>query len=318
MAVWLITGATGFVGRHVLHALASGVDVPPAPESAVMALGRRQPAGWPDSQFICADLEDAASVRRVVADVAPDYVIHTAGRTPPARDDELYRANFWSTIHLMSALRSTRKPMRVVLSGSAAELGPVPPAKLPVGEDYVGCPTDAYGRSKCLANRSGLAERPPMEIMVARIFNAIGPGMAPTHAFGSFAERLRDPGADPVTLTVGDLDASRDFVDVRDVARAMIALALRGQAGQVYNVATGRSRRVGEGLDALMRLSGRSVRVVVDPAIKSRRGPADSCAAIDRIVAQTGWTPSIPWETSLGDLWREAEGHSTSPRWSAA
>ncbi len=59
-------------------------------------------------------------------------MIHTAGRTPPAPDEELYRANFWATIHLLSALRSMRKPARVVLSGSAAELGPVDPEDLPV------------------------------------------------------------------------------------------------------------------------------------------------------------------------------------------
>jgi GDP-4-dehydro-6-deoxy-D-mannose reductase len=318
MAVWLITGATGFVGRHVLHALASGADVPLAPERVVIALGRRRPPDWPDSQFVSADLGDLPSVRRAVAQVAPDYVIHTAGRTPSAGDDELYRANFWSTTHLMSALRSIRKPMRVVLSGSAAELGPVPPGNLPVGEDYVGCPIDAYGRSKHLASLSGLAELPPIEVMVARIFNAIGPGMPPTQAFGAFAGRLGEPGADPVTLTVGDLDARRDFVDVRDVARAMLALALRGQLGRVYNVGTGRSRRVGEGLDILVRLSGRSVRVVVDPAMKSRRGPADSCAAIGRIVTETGWTPVVDWETSLADLWHESSGQRTSPLWSAA
>jgi hypothetical protein len=67
-----------------------------------------------------------------------------------------------------------------------------------------------------------------------------------------------------------------------------------------------------------MQLSGRSVRVVVDPAMKSRRGPADSCAAIGRIVTETGWKPVIDWETSLADLWHEANGQRTSPRSSAA
>ena len=154
-------------------------------------------------------------------------MIHTAGRTPPAPDEELYRANFWATIHLLSALRSITKPARVVLSGSAAELGPVDPDDLPVDETYTGYPRDAYGRSKYLATSAGLAERSPLEVMVARVFNPIGPGTPPTQAFGRFADRLTDPDADPLDLVVGDLDARRDFIDVRDVARAMIALALQ-------------------------------------------------------------------------------------------
>jgi GDP-4-dehydro-6-deoxy-D-mannose reductase len=191
-------------------------------------------------------------------------------------------------------------------------------ADLPVGEAYSGWPVGAYGRSKHLANLSGLGERPPMEVMVARVFNAIGPGQPQTQAFGRFAARLDEPGPDPLHLTVGDLNARRDFVDVRDVAQAMIALALRGQAGCVYHVGTGRSRRVGDGLEILVRLSGRSVEVSLDPALVSRDGPPDSCAAIRRIVSQTGWEPRISFEQSLTDLWREAAGRRTAKPWSGA
>jgi nucleoside-diphosphate-sugar epimerase len=101
---------------------------------------------------------------------------------------------------------------------------------------------------------------------------------------------------------------------VRDVARAMIALALSGRPGLVYNVGTGRSRRVGDGLDQLIHLSGRAVGVSVDAALKSRPGPADSRASIDRIVNQTGWQPSISWERSLEDLWHEALARNRPPR----
>lgn len=315
MAVWLVTGATGFLGRHVWDALG-----PEAPRSSplpadVYALGRHRPRGCPEDRFLAADLNDAAGLSQVVRRIAPDFVIHTAGRTPPAADEELYRANFWFTTHLLSALRGVGKPMRVVLSGSAAELGPVPAADLPVGEDYNGYPFDAYGRSKKLATVAGLGERPPLEVMVARIFNPIGPGLPATQAFGRFAERLAEPGGDPVVLDVGDLDARRDFIDARDVAQAMVALALRGRAARVYHIGTGRSHRVGEGLDVLIGLSGRPVQTRVDPRLQDRRGPSDSTAAIDRIVAETGWEPRITWEQSLADLWREARDAQGSRRW---
>ncbi len=234
-------------------------------------------------------------------------MIHTAGRTPPAADDELYRGNFWATIHLLSALRSPGRPVRVVLSGSAAELGTVDAAELPVNETFACNPTDAYGRSKLLATVGGLSERAPLEVMVARVFNPIGPGTPVTAAFGRFADQLTDPAADPIDLVVGDLEPRRDFIDVRDVAQAMIALALRGQAKLVYHVGTGVSHKVGDGLDRLIRHSGRTVRVRVDAAMEERRGPTDSCADIGRIVAQTGWRPAISWEESLADLWSTAQ-----------
>jgi nucleoside-diphosphate-sugar epimerase len=314
MAVWLVTGASGFVGRHVLGALQRGAPGLSLVDSKVIVLGRRCPETWPSDCFVAADLSDRDKLPALIQQVAPDYVIHTAGRTPPADDDELYRGNFWATIHLLSALRSMHKPARVVLSGSAAELGPVEPEFLPVDETYLGYPRDAYGRSKYLATSAGMAERPPLEVMVARVFNPIGPFTPPTQAFGRFADRLTDPDTDPLNLVVGDLEARRDFIDVRDVARAMIALALHGHPGLAYNVGTGRSRPVGEGLERLKQLSGRDVRVSVDPALKSRRGPADSRANIDRITAHTDWRPTISWEQSLEELWREVDARKRPRR----
>jgi len=314
MAIWVITGATGFVGRHVLNALQRESAESSHSENKLIVLGRRRPADWPAAAFVATDLNETNQLGETIRRIAPDFVIHTAGRTPPASDDELYRANFWATIHLLSALRSTRRPVRIVLSGSAAELGPVDAADLPVNEAHACNPIDAYGRSKWLATVGGLSERAPLEVMVARVFNPIGPGMPATLAFGRFAARLNDPDPDPLKLDVGDLDACRDFIDVRDVARAMIALAQGGRANLVYHVGTGRSCRVGDGLDRLVRLSGRTVRVRVDPALQGRRGPADSRADVDRIVAHTDWHPTISWEQSLEDLWRGLKAEQRPPR----
>src|SRR3954465_8481467 len=128
-----------------------------------------------------------------------------------------------ATVHLLDALRALARPVRAVLAGSGGELGPVAADDLPVGEDYACRPAESYGLSKWLATTAGLAARPPLEVVVARIFNPIGPGMPPGLAFGRFARRLAEPGPDPLRLTVGNLDSRRDFIDVRDVARALIA-----------------------------------------------------------------------------------------------
>jgi GDP-4-dehydro-6-deoxy-D-mannose reductase len=314
MAVWLVTGGSGFLGRRVLEALASGEAGAPGSETRVIVLVRHRPASGQGHLFVEADLNDPEGLRVSLQGIEPDFVIHTAGKTRPASDEELYRANFWSTTHLLGALRRIGKPLRIVLASSAAELGPVEADHLPVDENYPADPLDAYGRSKWLATRSGLAERPPLEVVAARIFNPIGPGMPPTQAFGAFAARLAEPGPDPLDLPVGRLDARRDFVDVREVAQAMIALALHGRPGQVYHVGTGASHTVREGLEFLIESSGRSVVPHEDPALFRFPGPSDSRAAIDRIVAEIGWEPRIAFEESLRDLWREVtDRHSVNP-----
>jgi GDP-4-dehydro-6-deoxy-D-mannose reductase len=304
MPAWVVTGGSGFLGRHVLAALGAGA----APGSDVFAMGRRCPAGWPTDRFVRADLDEPEGVARAVAGVRPDVVIHAAGKTPPADSEAFYRGNTLATVHLLDALRAASRPVRVVLAGSAAELGPVPVEALPVGEDHPCRPAGAYGLSKWLAACAGLAARAPLEVVVARVFNPIGPGATTSLAFGRFAASLADRTVD--VLTAGDLDARRDFVDVRDVARALIALAQKGRPGRVYHVGTGRSRQVGEGLDHLIRRSGRKVRVRVDPARAGGTSPGESRADTRRIAEDTGWAPGIAWEQSLDDLWDEASARA--------
>ena len=293
MPVWVVTGGSGFLGGHLLDRLrAEAVEV--------MAVGRRRPIR-DGIAFIAADFNDPAEVHRVVAVVRPDAVIHLAGRTPPGSSGDFYRSNTLATVHWLDALRGLGRPVRVVLAGSAAELGPVPVEDLPVGEDWTCRPADAYGLSKWLASAAGLAARPPLEVVVARVFNPIGPGLPATQALGRFARELA-AGEGPLTLAVGDLDARRDFVDARDVADALVALARRGGSSRVYHVGTGVSHRVGDGLDRLIALSGREVRVEADAAF-GRAGPADSRADVRRIAAEVGWISQIPFDRSVDDLW---------------
>ena len=302
MPAWMVTGGSGFLGRHLLARLA-GVR-----ESGVegVAIGRRIPRGWPVDRFVAVDLDDAEGLARAVARIGPACTFHLAGQTPPASPDRLYRSNAMATVHLLDALRSWGHPTRAVLVGSAAELGPVAVGDLPVGEEHPCRPADAYGLSKWLATAAGLAARPPLGVVVARVFNPIGPGLPASQALGRFAEALAD-GPGPLRLVVGDLAARRDFVDARDVASALIALAGRGLSGRVFHVGTGRSESVGDGLDRLIERSGREVEVVVDPATVGRGGgPSDSRADVRRIAAEVGWSASISWEDSLRDLWLDA------------
>ena len=285
-------GATGFLGRHVLAALGewrtSGVEV--------VTLGRRCPPQGTFHTFLKADLDDPASVHRAIGVAAPAVVLHLAGQTPPASPEQFYRVNTLATVHLLDALRACGGAARVVLAGSAAELGPVELADLPVGEDHPCRPSESYGLSKLLATAAGLAARPPLEVIAARIFNPIGPGQPPSQALGRFAARLAE--GHPMPLTVGDLDVRRDFIDARDVARALIALAEHGRAGWVYHVGTGQSRCVRRGArspDPPERPRGRGEgRPVARPGMRAerlvRRHPADrrghGLAAAGRVGAK--------------------------------
>lgn len=305
MARWLVTGGSGFLGAHLLRALkGQRVDV--------TALGRRELAADHGARLYRVDLDDPESVRAAMEEIDPAVVLHAAGRTPPAEASELYRGNTLATIHLLDALRAWGRPVRVVLAGSAAELGPVPDADLPVGEQHPCHPADAYGLSKLLATSAGIAARPPLEVMVARVFNPIGPGIPPSQAFGRFAARLLADEPDPLTMTVGDLDARRDFIDIRDVARAFLAIAERGRAGLVYHVGIGDSRSVRDGLDELIRLSGRPVQIAVKPSLTGRGGPSDSRADTSRIREHTGWRPEIGFAQSLADQWDEAKARTVA------
>ncbi len=306
MLNWAVTGGSGWLGGHVLSAsaAASGADA----ERNTIAWGRRRPVA-PCDLWMPVDLLDARSIADAIAHAPPDVVIHAAGRTPPGSADDLHASNVVATLHLLAALRDAARPARVVLAGSAAELGPVPVVDLPVGESYPARPVEAYGRAKLRATEAGLAAGAPLEVVVGRVFNPVGPGAPSNQALGKFARELAQicrRGAASARLRVGDLDAKRDFIDVRDVARALVALAEQGRAGQVYHIGTGTSRRVGDGLEMLIQLAGIEVALDVDPGLIHPDAPRDSRASIAKIQSETGWSPTIAFEASVAAMWAEA------------
>lgn len=283
---WLITGGNGFIGRTLRETLKS------QPQPPLLTVPDRS----------CLDLSSAESIANVMAQSQPDVLIHLGGLTPPCPSQKLYEVNTTGTALILEALRQLNKPVRVVLVGSAAELGPVPDHQLPIDETYPCQPATSYGLSKYLATMAGLAMRPPLEVMVARLFNPIGPHAPNRLAFGRFARWLADPN-NGNNLVVGDLDAKRDFLDVRDVTKALVALASHGQPQTLYHVGSGESLRVGDGLDELIKLSGRDINIQIDSNRIDPTAPKDSRANALRLKQHCDWSPQIPWRQSLRDLW---------------
>ncbi|HET8995175.1 MAG TPA: NAD-dependent epimerase/dehydratase family protein [Acetobacteraceae bacterium] len=256
----LVTGATGFVGRHLVAELQSaGWQV----VRAVRAEPDRTPPG---TLGLGCDPWTTATFAGALEQARPDVVFHMAGLTWADAPAAFYAANVMLAAHLLDAVAASDTRPAVVLAGSAAEYGYVPNSLLPVREDAPCNPVTHNGISKYAQTLLGLAHaRAGLRVLVARIFNPVGTGMPQRLALASFARQLRD-GCD--SLTVGNLDVARDFIDVAEAARLIVALAGRPESdGQVINICSGVAFVLRPLVETMIRLTRRDVRLDVAPAL---------------------------------------------------
>ena len=302
----LVFAGGSFLGRHLCRALAGG-------GVRVVATARRPSAG---SDFRPCDVTDASSVNAVFADCRPDWVFQCAGvTTPDAGPPLLYAVHVGGTWNILRAVADHAPAVPVVLFGSAAEYGRVPEEALPVGENFAPEPASYFGASKLAQTHlaSAAASALGLRVVVLRPFNLLGPGL-PGHYFAAaLARRLRDGGGREAP-PVDNGAATRDFVDVRDVAEAARVAATAAPApgaAEVYNVASGRETSVLEVASRLCVLAGR--RPPVDRGTcGSRSGIGRSCGTAVKLHGATGWAPRVPWAQSLDDLWREYAERGTA------
>ena len=301
----LVTGATGFVGRHLLDALRAAGHEPVA-------------AGGPhDAEPLALDLLDAPSVQRAVDAAAPDAIVHLAGQTfvPQSVADPLatLAVNATGTAFVLEAARAyrdrVRASLRVLIVSSAEVYGVQRPERMPLDEGAVPRPGNAYAASKLAAEAFALAWQRSygLDCVVARAFNHIGPGQDDRFVVASFARQLADiaAGAPPV-MHVGNLEAERDFLDVRDVVAAYVLLLANGRAGEVYNICSGRPVAIREVLRQLITIARVPVEVRDDPErMRSSDLPILSGDAT-KLRAETGWEPRYSLATSLRDIYAAA------------
>ncbi|MFI0479061.1 NAD-dependent epimerase/dehydratase family protein [Actinomadura sp. 9N215] len=291
----LLIGATGFVGRHVQErAAAAGTDV-------VAASRTPEPGGL--------RLDLAAGPAAVVAtlrDVRPDAVVNCAGIT---RGDplDLVRGNVVAVANLVDALAATASRTRLVHLGSAAEYGDVEHGT-PVSEGTPPRPLSPYGVTKLAGTELvRAAAGSALDAVVLRVFNPVGPGSPESTLAGRLAAELRRADGTRDEVRVGSLAASRDLVDVRDVADAVLA-AVRapGPLPAVLNVGSGRATSLRDLVAGLLHVTGSGRRVLEAAAAPERSaGVAWQQADIRAIVRTLGWRPATDLTTSLRDLWAE-------------
>ncbi len=285
-----ITGARGFVGRHLAaHLHEQGL--------AVVDLDLDGPTPL--------DITDRESVARRIADERPDVVYHLAARSHVGRswtDGELLtRVNVDGTRHVLDACFGAGVD-RVLVVGSAEQYGRVEPDEVPVRESVPFRPLTPYGESKVAAERAALdAYRDHgLAVVCVRAFNHTGPGQPPTFLVPGLAARIvaaEREHRDEILL--GNGEPVRDFSDVRDVVRGYALLAERGEPGEVYNVCSGRGVRVGDLAADLVMRSTRALRIVTSDDLVR---PVDVPVLVGdptKLVTATGWQPELTLAETL-------------------
>jgi GDP-4-dehydro-6-deoxy-D-mannose reductase len=246
----------------------------------------------------------------------PDVIFHLAAQplvSTSHRDPwGTLETNIRMQLNVLEGVARVRPACRVLVVGSGEEYGLVAAKDLPIDEDTALRPLNAYATSKVTQDLLGLQYHLARNLDVVRVrpFNHIGPRQRVGFVAPDFASQIAaiELGQQSPTIRVGNLEACRDFCDVRDVVQAYLLLVTSGDSGQVYNVGSGESHAIQELLDTLLGISRISIEVVPDPG---RMRPSDVpnvvCDAT-RIREKTGWDPEIPFEQSLSDIldyWRQ-------------
>ena len=309
----LITGIAGFAGGHLAQALLDRGD-------EVFGVARSQRQGLRhlsrEAPCVIADLRDAGVVDKLLSNIQPEAIYHLAGQAfvPTAWADPwaTLENNILPQLNILQTMIRQKSKARLLIVASNEIYGHVNHDQLPVNEETPLRPDNPYGVSKVAQDMLGLQYHLSHQVDVLRVraFNHIGPRQSPFFVAASFAKQIAEIEAGYIepTMQVGNLEAQRDFTDVRDVAQAYALLVDYGVAGEAYNVGTGKAYPVKYLLEVLLSYSQTPIKVEQDPA---RMRPSDVSiiyADNSKLRSQTGWQPIHKFEDSLWhvlEYWRE-------------
>jgi GDP-4-dehydro-6-deoxy-D-mannose reductase len=303
MTTALITGINGFAGRH-LHALLSKKG------RRVVGLGIEQTCDLPDVPYEMVDITDCDSVAQALKRLAPDEIYHMAGVSFPAEADRTPRSaleiNITGTISVLDAMKRFCAGGKLLVVGSAKEYDIN--AEGLVSEESIPNPTNFYGISKYATELIGqqYCRQYGLDIRFTRSFNHTGPGQSYLFVCSDWARQvaMAECGLGPTEVRVGDCGVEIDFSDVRDVVNAYWLIMEKGQKARVYNVCSGRTRKLSEIRDYLVKKSSKRIAVIKEKKklreVKTYRRLAGDNS---RLRAETGWAPLYPLEKTFDDLY---------------
>ncbi len=292
----LVTGANGFVGRHLTEHLEGEGD-------RVTGIDRTDGP----------DIVDTEAIAAKIASVNPDVIYHLAGQADVAGSwkdpNGTFRANLDGTRNVLDGARALGDHVRVIAVTSADVYGFVTPDELPLDESADLRPTSPYAASKAAADLTALQAflgyRQP--VIRVRAFTHLGPRQSPRFVAAAVAHRIVEAeNTEADEITVGNLEARRDFTDVRDVVRAYRSLAADGVPGEAYNVCSGVDHLVADVVDFLRSRAHRPIALVQDPDLMRPSDIPVLRGDCTKLTSATGWRPRFTLEQTLTDLLAEA------------
>ena len=304
----LVTGISGFAGGYLAElALDQGVTL-----HGTVLTGLAPFPGRVTVHQI--DLTDLEATRGLLARIGPDWIFHLAGWSAVGEAwehrAEALRINVQTTFSLLEGLRILKLPARVLLVSSGAVYGAVPETRQPISEESPLRPMTPYALSKaCLElYATQYAQGEGLDIVTVRAFNHMGPRQGPGFVCADLASTIvaiEEGRAE--TLEVRNLEARRDFTDVRDMVRAYWLALAHGERGEVYNIASGKAVSIREIVDRLCALARCPIRVLSNPGRWRQNDLPTLVGDPTKFRTLTGWTPEIPLERTLADIlddWR--------------
>jgi len=272
----LLTGATGFTGRHLSRAAES--------------------RGWEITRLV-SDLTDSGALNLELAGQAYDYVVHLAGISAVTHADEaaFYRVNLFGTLNLMSALVSSgHRPDKVLVASSANVYGNS--ILSPISEIVAPAPINHYATSKLAMEHMLATYAEKLPIVIARPFNYTGVGHDERFVIPKLIAHFISETSD---IELGNTQVEREFNDVRVIIGVYLNLLEKGQAGEVYNVCSGQPHSLNEVIDLLIELTGHSINVSHNPKFMRANELATLYGDPAKLQKCLGEIPGIPLKETL-------------------
>lgn len=304
----LITGALGFAGRYLTEALRRSYEDNVEIVATAKKAGQHALLG----SVMALDVTDRATVEEAIARANPTHVVHLAGIAAPtavnADPGEAWRVHLHGTLNLARVILKQAPDCWLINVGSALVYGESAKEGRALDENALLAPLDEYSASKAAADLAlGPLIRSGLKCIRLRPFNHTGPGQSEAFVVPAFAMQIAriEARLAPPIIRVGNLDAQRDFLDVRDVANAY-ALVMKNlerlESGTILNIASGIPRRISDILASLIARSRVEISIEPDPA---RQRPGDLPILLgdaSRARRLLHWKPELPFEDTLTAL----------------